>query len=166
MKKSMNSYKKDLSTLMVLVGKFVPVAEQLPSFKIYQQPGPCTGMGFGANAIYTSEIDVPVMSRVEEMRMGIRGSMVTGMVWVTSHIWPHNEEGPYMNKTVRTYTIHCEFKAIGRYTQRTWEGKVFAKFYDYSTEIGEVVGRFGGWFEQKFEPLQRSIVDKTYRWNF
>jgi hypothetical protein len=109
-RRSVTEQKKDLSTLRAFHKKLLRICPlHFSEFKVYQEPQFNAYIGFGASAYYTAQITLPETTEAERKRMGINGLPIQGFLVATSEIWPHNDEGPNMNKTVRTYTLSIVF---------------------------------------------------------
>ena len=156
--------KTDLSTVTAFHKEFLNLKDQFSNFKVYEKPKAHKYIGFGAGAIYTAQINIPAMSEKAKKKAGLTGDSIQGMIFITSEIWPHNEQGPDMNTTVRTYNILAEFKGQGRITQRRWADTVFIKFYGFSEDRTDLLAEFQRWITESFKPFELSIANKRYRW--
>lgn len=92
-------------------------AKSFPNFSVFQKPKFQEFLGYGAGAIYVSEIPIPEMTEKQKSKMGLRGDKVNGMIWVNTQINPH---GITSSKDVgRTFTIKVEIYGEKKANQRT-----------------------------------------------
>ena len=135
---------------------------RLPAFEIYRPVEFRESLGYGASAIYLSDIPVPEMPEKEQQKKGLIIDAIRGMLWTESDINPNGITGKH--DIGRTFTIHCEFKGLKRYTQRRWEDGVYIKFYGYGRTMESILRQFSKWLNGDFAQFKKKIDNKEYHW--
>jgi len=155
--------REDMKTVKELHELFVKkFAKSLPNFSVYQEPKFQEYLGYGASAVYVSEIVVPEMTEKAMKKAGLKGRIIQGMFWVTSEINPNGVTGP--KDIGRTYTIHGKFYGEKRVSLRRWESGDFVSFYNYSRDIDHVCSCFNGFVKKQLSQFKSDIANKEYNW--
>ena len=159
--KVLSGKKEDIATVTKMNGIFFKTFKNIiPNLNVYQGVTFRDYLDYGADVIYTTKITLPQWNK--RKKAGIKSNLIRGMLWVSSSINPNGISET--DDIARAYTIHLEFKANKRVSQRRWEESIIIKFYDYARDIQTIIDLFQKWCDENFASLLRDINNKEYDW--
>jgi hypothetical protein len=162
-----NKIREDISSVKKLDKVFLKnFAKYFPDFAVFEDTKFCKYLGYGAEKIYRSSIQLPEMTEKEKKSSGLQNNndCIKGLIWLSSDINPNGITGK--NDIDRTYVIKVKFYGVIRYTQRKYKDGVFAGLYCYGRNIDETIKNFNEWVINVFLPFQKSISNKKYHWKY
>ena len=138
--------------------------KNFPHFELYQGVQFRDYLEYGVNAIFVSEVSLPIMTDKAKNKAGLSGDKIKGMFWINSEINPNGVV--FSNDIGRTFSIEGKFYGKKKYNQKRWEDNgIFLKYYDYARDIDSVIENFKDWVNTDLKNFVKVIENKEYHWD-